>query len=159
MESAKKQAWITSLRLMAATPKSRSELSKKLRDKGYDENVVSEVLDELENKGLLSDKAFAGDIVSRLTHGKPSGKRKIDFELKRRGIPGGIREEMLERLDEAGETEKAKELASLKWETFKKLPPEKRKKKTYDFLARRGFDFQIVRDVVESLETGHDENG
>ena len=158
MESQKKQAWITSLKLMAATPKSRSELSKKLRDKGYEESVVSEVLDELERKGLLSDKAFANDIVSRLTHAKPSGKRRISFELKRRGIPTDLREEILTGLNEGGEAEKAQELAALKWESFKRFPLEKRKKRTYDFLARRGFDFQIIRDVVESLESKQDEN-
>lgn len=143
---------------MAATPKSRSELSKKLLDKGYDDAVVNDVLDEMEKKNLLSDRSFANDIVSRLTHGKPSGKRKISFELKRRGIPTGLREEILTGLDEIEEAKRAAELAALKWQSFKKYPFDKRKKRIYDFLARRGFDFQIIRDAVEALETNQNDD-
>jgi len=50
------------------------------------------------------------------------------------------------------ETDRARELARAKWERFAKLDGPKRKRRVYDFLLRRGFDFQTVRDVVEQLE-------
>ena len=147
-----KQAWIVSLRLLAATPKSVKELRDKLTAKGFPEGVVEKTIGMLESKGLLSDKAFAQNIVARFTQGNPSGSRKISFELKRKGVPAKMREEILEGLNPDEERERARELAGVKWERFAKLDGQKRKRRVYDFLLRRGFDFQLVRDVVEQLE-------
>ena len=147
-----KQAWIVSLRLLAATPKSVKALREKLTEKGFPEAIIQKTIGKLESNGLLSDRVFAQNIVARFTQGNPSGNRKISFELKRKGVPEKLREEILGGLAPEDETERARELARGKWERFARLDPEKRKKRTYDFLIRRGFDFQTVRDVVEALE-------
>ncbi len=147
-----KQAWLASMRLLAATPKSVKELSDKLASKGFSEDVIQKVLEKLQANGLLSDRVFAQNIVTRFTQAQPSGSRKISFELKRKGVPAKMREEILEGMNPEDETERARELAKMKWESFSRLDGEKRKKRTYDFLIRRGFDFQTVRDVVEQLE-------
>ena len=152
-ESQQKQAWITSLRLLAATPKTRRELAAKLSDKGYAEAVIRETLDALESQGLLSDQAYARNLLGRFTLSQPSGKRKIAFELKRHGVPTGIRNELLEGLTPEDETGRAREIAGARWERLKTLPAEKRKKRIYDLLIRRGFDFQIARDILEELES------
>ncbi len=147
-----KQAWIVSLRLLAAAPKSVKTLRDKLMEKGFPEELVEKTLKGLETKGFLSDRAFAQNIVTRFTQGQPSGSRRISFELKRKGVTAKVREEVLEGLNPEEETERARELAQAKWERFAKLDPQKRKRRVYDFLLRRGFDFQLVRDVVEQLE-------
>ena len=147
-----KQAWIVSLRLLAATPKSVKELRDKLTAKGFPDGIIEKTLATLQDKGLLSDRAFAQNIVSRFTQGQPSGSRKISFELKRKGVPAKMREEILEGLNPDEERERARELAGARWERFAKLEAQKRKRRVYDFLLRRGFDFQLVRDVIEQLE-------
>lgn len=152
-EPQKKQAWITALRLLAASPKSRLEISRKLAEKGYPREVVSETLSQLEGQNLLSDRAYAQNLAARLTHGKPSGTRKIAFELKRHGVSAKIREEILEEIKPDEEIRRARELAQGRWERLQNLPPEKRKKRVYDFLIRRGFDFQVVRDILEEFES------
>ena len=152
MDSQLKQAWISSLRLLEATPKTRRELSKKLLDKGYPEAVVEETLNKLEEQGFLSDLAYAKNLASKLTQGKPSGRRKISFEMKRHGVPARIQEEVLSGLTGEDEAERALELAKPKWLSFQRLAPEKRKKRIFDFLMRRGFDYQIVRDVMSQLK-------
>ena len=151
-EEQEKQAWIVSLRLLAATPKSVKELRDKLSAKGFPGEMIQKILDKLESKGLLSDRVFAQNIVSRFTQGRPSGNRRIGFELKRKGVPAKLREEILEGLNPDEENERARGLAKEKWERFSRLDPEKRKRRVYDFLIRRGFDFQTVRDLVEELE-------
>ena len=150
--SQKKQALITSLKLLAATPKSRSQLSERLLEKGYEEDVVSEVLKELETQGVLNDKAFAENIKSRYVHAKPSGSRRIDFELKRRGISGKLRQEILGQMNPEEEFERAKELGYSKWQKLALLRPEQRKKRIYDFLIRRGFDYPLVRNIITEFE-------
>ncbi|MCM8775318.1 MAG: recombination regulator RecX, partial [Candidatus Omnitrophica bacterium] len=159
-KSLKKEAWIISLRLLAISTKSQREITKKLIDKGYPVSVVRAVTEKLKGEGLLNDRAYAQHLVNKYTSSKPSGCRRIAFELKRRGIPKKIREEFLASMDSESEVHRARALAQLKWRRFSKISPEKRKKRVYDFLVRRGFDFQIARDLIEEfeMESSH-ENG
>ncbi len=155
-EGQRKQAMITTLRLLAATPKSRFELTRRLREKGYAESVILQTLDELEKKGFLSDRAFAENLKSRFTLGKPSGSKKIAFELKRHGVPPQIREEVMSGLEPEEEMARAREIGMLRWNQHARLAPEKRKKRVYDFLLRRGFDYSIARDLIEEFERCHE---
>lgn len=147
----RKQAQISALRMLAASPKSSQDLKRKLSGKGFDTPTIEATLSNLQKQGLLSDKAYAQNLVSRYTSGQPSGTKRIAFELKRRGIPPKIRQELLEALSPAEETERAREIATARWQRLEKLPLEKRKKRLYDFLLRRGFEYEIIREVVEGL--------
>lgn len=153
-ESQKKQAWISSLRLLAASPKTRRELSGKLADKGYPEEVIKETLDQLEKQGILSDKSYAINLLNRFSEVQPSGRRKIAFEMKRRGVPAKIQDEIMERITPDDEATRARELALVRWERFGNLATDKRKKRIYDFLIRRGFEYQLARELVESFAAG-----
>ncbi len=148
-----KQAFITCLRLLAASPKSGHELKKKLSGKGYAPEVIKQVLTELMTQGILDDTAFAKDLMTRLTIGKAAGRHRIAFELKRHGISKKIREDLLEGISEGDETLRALEQARLKWSGWSKLEPQKRKKRLYDFLVRKGYDFQIVQDILQKLSS------
>ena len=150
-ESQKKQAWISSLRFLAASPKSRTELAKKLADKGYPAPVIRETLDELEKQGFLNDRSYAQQLLARRIQGQPSGQRKISFELKHHGIPESIREEILSGLTPEEERTRARDVAVQRWERLKGQPLEKRKKRVYDLLIRRGFDYQVARDILDEL--------
>jgi len=147
----KKQAWLTSLRMLAATPKSRKQLEKKLIDKGYFAEVVEEILNRLEETHILNDKAYATNVMSRYQGAKSSGRKRIEFELKKRGVSGKVREELLSEISGDDERVRARELADNRWDRFKNLEFQKRKKKVYDFLCRRGFDFQIARECLDQV--------
>ena len=147
----KKQALMTSLRILAAAPKSRSQLAGRLCEKGYPAPVIRETLDQLEDQKLLNDARLAKDLTERFRVMKPSGKRRISFELKKRGIPQKIQNEVLEEIDEVSELETARELAASRWSRHSKDAGREKKKKVYDFLIRRGFDFQIARSAVEQV--------
>ncbi len=155
-DSQKKQATIVILRLLAASPKSRAEISKKLAQKGFDETVITQALDDFERQGILNDKVFAKDVVSKFVHAKPSGSRKIKFELQKHGLSPKTVSEMMESLDSSEETERARELARARWDRLGNIELEKRKKRVFDFLLRRGFDYQTVRDIMETIERDHD---
>jgi regulatory protein len=149
-----KQALITSLRLLAASPKSRQELKAKLESKGYSAKAIQNALRELSEQGVLDDKAFAKNLIGRLVHGKGSGRYKIAFELKLHGISEPVRKDLLGELTESSEKERALELAKLKWTQFSKLDPQKRKKKLFDHLLRKGYDFQTAHEVLDELLKG-----
>ena len=147
-----KQALITSLRLLAASPKSGTELRKKLAAKGYSDTVVTRALKTLAAQGILDDSLYAKDLVTRLTQFKAAGKHRVAFELKRHGVPIKIQNELLGSITSDEEASRALELARLKWTGWLKLDPQKRKKRLYDFLIRKGYDFQIAQDVLVKLD-------
>jgi regulatory protein len=146
-----KQAFITSLRLLAASPKSGQELKKKLAGKGYADGIIDEALSRLRAQGTLDDTLYARDLMTRLTQGKAAGRHKVAFELKRHGVSQKIRNELLESLSDTDESERALEQARLKWSGWSRLDPQKRKKRLYDYLVRKGYDFQIVQEILRKF--------
>ncbi len=154
-----KQAIITALRLLAASPKSGHELKDKLVSKGYPPEAVRFALNELGERGLIDDKVYANNLTRQLIHGKSSGKHKIAFELKRHGIPESIRKEILNSLTESDEKERALEQARLKWAGFQSFDSKKRRKKIFDHLIRKGYDFQVVHEVMDEISKDPETDG
>ena len=146
-----KQAIITCLRLLAASPKSGQELKKKLVDRGYSAEIIERTLSDLKSQGVLDDTIYARDLMARFTLGKGVGRYKIAFELKRHGISKKIIDELLETLTHEDEAERAFAQAKLKWGGWFRLDSQKRKKRLYDFLIRKGYDFQIAQDILQKL--------
>lgn len=146
-----KQAMITSLRLLAASPKSGQELKKKLTEKGYSKTNIDRALKDLSEQGILDDSVYAKDLTARLVHGRSAGKFKVAFELKRHGVPEKLRNELLNAISPEDELARALEQSRFKWASWKNLDLQKRQKRLYDFLIRKGYDFQIAQNVLREL--------
>ncbi|HXV28499.1 MAG TPA: regulatory protein RecX [bacterium] len=155
--SKQKQAWVTAMRLLAASPKTRKEMAQKLAEKGYPQEVILLTLAQLEKQQVIDDRAYASNLINRYRSVQPSGVKRIAFEMKRHGISSKIQEELLEDWSEDAEFERAKDIAGRRWERLSHLTPEKRSKRVYDLLARRGFDFQICRDIIRELNKDADD--
>lgn len=147
-----RQALVTSLRLLAASPKSRKLLEQKLLDKGFEPAAVSAALKRLEGQGFLNDRLFAQTVFESLLGRRVSGRKRVAFELKKRGVPAALIQELLEGYSPDEEREKAFELAQDRYRRWERLERVKRQKKIYDFLIRRGFDFSIAKGVVDAVE-------
>lgn len=152
MNEQEKQALVTSLRLLAATPKSRKVLQKKLDQKGYAEEVVRKTLTQLENQGLLNDRSLAQSLFQTLSSYRGEGRKRIAFEMQKRGIGNDLIQEFLKKYSFDDEHSKALELARDRQERWKRIDRTKRRKKIYDFLCRRGFDFALSREVMSEIE-------
>ena len=71
--------------LLARREYSVYELADKLRTRGYDDDSVAEVVEELQRERLLSDERFVEAFVrQRLQAG--SGPVKIRYELQQKGV-------------------------------------------------------------------------
>lgn len=138
------------LSLLAARPLSRKELIDKLtarprdREKAplTDREGAERVADRLEELGYLNDGAYARTVVRHYS-AKGYGRRRLQEELYRHGVPRDYWEEALE---EAAPPEDGVD-AFLR----KKLKPgdlEDRKalKRVTDALARRGYRWEEIQD-------------
>ena len=152
MDDQAKQGLIYAMRLLSISKKSEKRIREKLKEKGYSQNSIEEVTGELKTKGILDDLKFAKEKVYWAHHGNPVGKRRLKFELKKHGVKDSQITEALEDIDPASERDTAFSLAKTQAEKLKALSPIQRKKRLYDFLARRGFDYEICREIVTSLD-------
>ena len=149
MNGQEKQALVTALRLLAATPKSSKKLREKLAQKGYPREVLDLTLARLEKQGVLNDRGLAQSLCQSFVNYKPSGRKRIAFELEKRGIRTPLIQEVLQGYSPEEERQKALELARTKWARWSRLETAKRRKKVYDFLLRRGFDFSVAREALD----------
>ena len=98
--------------LLARRAHFRAELAGKLRQRGYEEDEVTAALDRLAGQGLLDDRQAARDFLrSRLARG-PAGRRKLAYELARRGAGDEVIAEAMTALlpeDEAATAVRAAE--------------------------------------------------
>lgn len=85
---------------------SREELRKKLIQKGGDACIVSDVLDELEEYGLINDSEYARILIEHLSQDKGFGKRRIRSELARRGVSADAAQLAMEEADDDDERER-----------------------------------------------------
>jgi regulatory protein len=134
-------------RLLSYRSRSEKEILERLKRYDYSEEVINSIMEEVRNAGLIDDSKFAIMFAQDRLNLAKKGKRVIFGELLRKGIPKPDVEEALKKLGD--ETEVATNLIERYKKRYAKLEPQKRKKKLYDLLLRRGFSFQVVDDVME----------
>ncbi|HEY0015875.1 MAG TPA: regulatory protein RecX [Longimicrobium sp.] len=145
------QAREAALRLLAVRPRSAAELVRRLRMKGYGPEVADEVIGRLREIGMIDDAAFAGTLVRDRVRLRPQGSRRLASELRQKGVDeetaaAAIRETM------EGEATDERELArraAEKWRVRSDEEPERARRRLNGFLARRGFDGETIRQVID----------
>lgn len=132
---------------------SRRELDLKLIKREHSPALRERVLDRLTELGLLDDKAFAHALVRQTVRGKPAGPRLLKQKLSQKGVPQKIAEEAVaaEQPDEATQRTQAFALAEKRLASMSKLEPLAQKRRIYGLLARRGFEMDVVQDVMDRL--------
>ena len=131
---------------LAMREHSRFEIHNKLKQKDFVEGVDLEaLLDELEEKNYLSDERFAESFI-RYRAQRGQGLIKIKNELRQRGVDTALVNLALRR-------------ANIDWFSLvseqrekkfgKHIPDDfKEKARQMRFLAGRGFDSELIRQVV-----------
>lgn len=124
-------------------------LSFKRKMKGLEE--VSEIatgflIERLKKKGLLNDLEFAKAWVEARRKSKLKGKIALKSELFQKGIDKATIESVLE--GEVDEEELAYQALKKKSNSWQNLDQLTFKKKAYEFLVRRGFNYSTISHVV-----------
>ena len=130
------------IRLLAQREHSRKELARKLRRRFADEGVIGQVLDDLAERGLLSDVRFAENYVAqRMRRGY--GPLRIRAELQERGVEEALIEAQLD----IGQEEWMALLREVAARRFGAADPagQKEQARRARFLQYRGFPESLVR--------------
>jgi regulatory protein len=154
---------VSAKRMAAKFLNTRRRTEKEVRGKLWKEKFDSEILDEiildLKNSGLIDDEAFAKAFIHDKRITKPVSSRQLTIELQKKGIQKNIIENILCEADEGeGEEDRATKAATKKWDQLlrRESDDKKRKQKLITFLNSRGFEYQVIKEVVRKLDVNFD---
>jgi len=141
LESAYEQA----LNYLSYRPRSRAEVAAYLRKRDLSDDQIEKVVARLERAGLVDDRAFARFWVENREQFRPRGARALRYELRSKGIAPDIIADALAAIDF---TDSAYRAASKKVRQFGRLEEPLFRRKMIDYLARRGFDYDVAEQVT-----------
>jgi len=139
------EAYNRALDYLSYRPRSQAEIVTYLQRHDVPDVQAEEVVERLKAAGLVDDEAFAQFWVENREQFRPRGPRALRYELQRKGIGQEAIDQALEGVDPfAGAyqaaAKKARQLSHLDQpEFFRKL---------VDYLARRGFGFDVAKEVA-----------
>lgn len=129
------------------------ELSFKRKIKGYEELspfIIDAVAEVMKKKGLINDEEFARAWVE--SRSRKYGINRIKQELFQKGIERETIEEVLSiKYNVLQEEETAEQALNKKLNLWKNLEVHEFKKKAYDYLLRKGFEYSLVKLTIEKL--------
>ena len=89
------------LTLLDAAARSSGALARRLVDKGFDTNVVDQVIDRLTKLGLVDDQAYAQDLLRSCLH-RTMGERGVLSEMTRKGLDPGLAAQVVAQASREG---------------------------------------------------------
>jgi regulatory protein len=138
---------------LAKKPSGR--VASRLRDAGFPDDLIQEVLKELKEEGYLDDLQIARRMV-RQRHGRQAESR---FALRQRMLQAGLIPEAVETAMEEAMTDHelardligtrfTRELAELGQENMSRQDKQRLSLRIARFLAGRGFDSELIRKTL-----------
>jgi regulatory protein len=157
-EDTQEIAYQHALKFLNFRQRSQAEVERNLKGHKFSPEVVAGVIERLSHSGVLNDDRFAQAWVENRSEFRPRGGSLLRMELRQRGLGEEAIEEALQDIDEEelayrAAVKHARKLDGVDWNQFRK--------KMYAFLARRGFNYEIISPLVEQIwnekSSGHRE--
>jgi regulatory protein len=148
LHRAKQQAY----RLLAYRNQLSNELRDRLQRHGYTGTIIDEVLHQLESDGYINDRKVALDWARYRLQAKPQGRRRLAWELQRRGVPSESMEEVLREVFSEFDEVTLAEQAARKRLRSKGLPRSARERQqNARYLLSLGFDADTVAVALAAI--------
>ena len=146
------------LRFLSFRPRSESEVRRHLKSKTLHSSffihhssdiVIDNVLNRLKHLDYVDDVKFSQWWVEQRQTHSPRGARLIKSELYQKGIAQEIMDKVLPE-DGEGEVARALKAAKKKLRSYD-LKSWESKQKMSQYLARRGFDWEVIKETLTRL--------
>lgn len=144
---------------IANRARTRKEVADALARKGFAESIIDDTVADLERLGLVDDEGYARAFARGRFSARGYGPARLRQDLQRKGVSRDAIEAALAELAEEEDLgDAAREQAAKKWRSLASEDDlRKRKKKTMDFLVRRGFGFDSARSAVDAVSAEDEE--
>lgn len=145
VERCRAGAW----RLLESSPRTSKQMREALRVRRHPKDVIEEVVANLERLGHLDEKTFAKGVVESKGLRGGKGPLFVQQALRASGVSRGVADEAVEALRQGDTQRDMAQRVLEKWlRSHTKDDPSTRRRKAAEFLMRRGFESEIVWDLV-----------
>ena len=132
--------------------RSVKEMRLKLNQKGYREEIIERVLELLTKANLLNDERFAIAFSRSKIEGRSWGPEKIRSELYMKGIEKELIEGVIRKMyEEYNQFDLIRKLLTRRLR-YQDTLEQKDMKRHIDFLKRRGFRWDTIREVIAEYD-------
>ncbi len=145
-------------RLLGMRSHSVGEIRQKLKIRKFSSDTIKKIIKKYTNQGVLDDTQYAYQLAKNILERKPCGKPYLVAHLQRKQIDRMIAENVVETvLNDHNQIDLAIASLGKKWLSFSKFELETARKKSYNYLSRRGFSYGIAREAFENLNSTNKE--
>jgi regulatory protein len=147
-------------RYLAARPRTRWELRRRLQRAAVPEELIDSTLERLAALGYADDIEFARWWAEQRDRHAPRGRRLVEAELRQRGVPRDVLEELrgaeiaepaLDAEGLPGSEEERARVALASHLRGRPLPDDRKAlQRVGMYLVRRGFDPETVRVTLRA---------
>lgn len=145
-----KRAKLRALHLLSDMDRTENALREKLRLGLYPQEIIDAAVEYVRSFGYLNDARYAENFV-RSRQGMKS-RREIRAQLLQKGVPSEMIDDAFEACgEEGGEADAIRRLLEKK--RFDPVCADEREiQRLYGYLARKGFSYETVRQVIQNYE-------
>ena len=137
------------LKFAMMRPRSEKEIDEYLKRKKVHESMWEDLFQKLKHFELLDDAKFAKWWVDQRLAFKKISEKVLKLELGRKGIDKNTIDDVLE-VTPIDEEKMAKELLSKRAYKWERLDPKIAKQKKFQYLAGKGFDWEVITRIIKS---------
>lgn len=137
------------LRFATVRPRSQKEFTDYFHRKNVHSSLHDKLFNKLKHFEMIDDEKFAKWWVEQRQNFRPKPKRILRQELRMKGIGREMIEKILSE-EEVDEEKMARGLVEKKAYKWKNLPARERRQKVSQYLAGKGFSWEIIEKVIVS---------
>lgn len=154
VEDGQEKAYRQAMLFLGVRARSEMEVRRNLEKHDHPALLIDQTIARLRDERLLDDGQFARTWVANRSEFRPRSRRALGIELRRKGLTDPEIESATRAVDEASLAYAAAQkrlprLAGMDWQEFRK--------KLSEFLARRGFEYEVISQTVKRLWNERDD--
>lgn len=135
-------------RYLSLSERTLHQLRSYLIGRKYLERVADDMLLWAERCGLVDDRRYASIYIRSHSRNSPMGNFRIRMELKKRGIPDSITDEVLSQRDE---DDLQQTLVKTVKNKYGYLERQTGLRRATGYLRRRGFQYDLISRVIDEV--------
>lgn len=139
------------LNLLKIRDRTIGELRDKMTRKGIEPAEIEKTIQFLIDKDFLNDERFVSNFIRNKQEFGTSGKYKIKYKLIQLKVDPQLIADKLAELNPEEEKARALVLAQNWLQKKQSVEPEKRYEKLGRFLISRGFEIDVVREILTQV--------
>lgn len=133
--------------------RSEKEVRDKLTKENYPQEIIDRIIELFKHYNYINDENYTKAYINNRIKFKPRAKRMLKYELAQKGIDSDTIENIIDSSN-IDETDIAINLLQKKLKNKKDIE-QKEKQRIYNYMLRRGFDYETINKAFKEVLNLH----